>query len=127
MWRPVPTSAEDYRKSPESIMVRAPGRDRITVPGFRMREVTSVTTLGDAAAYPAHVLWETSWDEAAEIGKLEAAEADDEDGLVEVHDSGWSVKELTMYALAYNLVRVTMCQAAGRQGVERIGSASSTR
>ena len=28
------------------------------------------------------------------------------------------LKELTMYALAYNLVRVTMCQAAGRQGVE---------
>ena len=28
------------------------------------------------------------------------------------------LKELTMYALAYNLVRVTMCQAAGCQGVE---------
>ena len=27
------------------------------------------------------------------------------------------LKELTMYALADNLVRVTMCQAAGRQGV----------
>ena len=27
------------------------------------------------------------------------------------------LKELTMYAVAYNLVRVTMCQAAGRQGV----------
>jgi hypothetical protein len=24
---------------------------------------------------------------------------------------------ITMYALAYNLVRATMCQAAGRQGV----------
>ena len=37
------------------------------------------------------------------------------------------LKELTMYAMAYNLVRVTMCEAAGRQGVERTGSASSTR
>ena len=27
------------------------------------------------------------------------------------------LKELTMYAVAYNLVRVTMCTAAGRQGV----------
>jgi hypothetical protein len=28
------------------------------------------------------------------------------------------LKELTMYAIAYNPVRVTMGQAAGRQGVE---------
>jgi hypothetical protein len=28
------------------------------------------------------------------------------------------LKELTMYAIAYNLVRVTMCQAAAGQGVE---------
>jgi hypothetical protein len=27
------------------------------------------------------------------------------------------LKELTMYAMAYNLVRLTMCEAAGRQGV----------
>ena len=27
------------------------------------------------------------------------------------------LKELTMYAMAYNLVRVTMCKAARRQGV----------
>ena len=28
------------------------------------------------------------------------------------------LKELTVYAMAYNLVRVAMVQAAGRQGVE---------
>jgi len=27
------------------------------------------------------------------------------------------LKELTMYAVAYNLVRLAMCEAAGRQGV----------
>ena len=59
----------------------------------------------------------TLWDEVRR-GKLEVAEADDEDGCVEVHDSGWSAQGIDEYALAYNLVRVTMCQAAGRQGVE---------
>jgi hypothetical protein len=28
------------------------------------------------------------------------------------------LKELTMYAVAYNLVRLTMCEASERQGVE---------
>jgi hypothetical protein len=28
------------------------------------------------------------------------------------------LKELTMYAVVYNLVRVTMCEEAGRRGVE---------
>ena len=56
-------SADEYRKLPESIMVREL-RYRITAPGFRMREVTLVTTLLDAAAYPADALAElygTRW------------------------------------------------------------------
>ena len=50
-------------KLPESIMVREL-RYRITAPGFWTREVTLVTTLLDAAAYPADVLVElygTRW------------------------------------------------------------------
>ena len=49
---PVWMSEDEYRKLPESIMVREL-RYRITAPGFRTREVTLVTTLLDAAAYPA--------------------------------------------------------------------------
>src|SRR6516165_2013257 len=39
------------------------------------------------------------------------------------------LKELTMYAMAYNLVRVTMCQAAAAQGggVERISFMDALR
>ena len=88
---PVWMSADEYRKLPESIMVREL-RYRITAPGFRTREVTLVTTLLDAAAYPADALAElygTRWriEENSEV-----AEADDEDGCVEVHDSGWSAQ-----------------------------------
>ena len=36
-------------------------------------------------------------------------------------------KELMMYAIAYNLVRLTMCEAGDRQGWRRIGSVSSMR
>ena len=56
-------SADEYWKLPESIMVREL-RYRITAPGFRNCEVTLVTTLFDAAAYPADVLVElygTRW------------------------------------------------------------------
>ena len=49
---PVWMSADEYWKLPESIMVREL-RYRITAPGVpELREVTLVTTLLDAAAYP---------------------------------------------------------------------------
>jgi Transposase DDE domain len=55
--RPGWMSAEDYRALPDSVVVREL-RYRIEAPGFRTREVTLVTTLLDAVAYPAEALAE---------------------------------------------------------------------
>ena len=110
-------SADEYRKLPESIMVREL-RYRITAPGFRTREVTLVTTLLDAAAYPADALAElygTRWRIEENLKSLKQTMKMD---VLKCMTVDGVLKELTMYALADNLVRVTMCQAAGRQGVE---------
>ena len=115
--RPEWMSEEQYRALPESIVVREL-RYRITVPGFRTREVTLVTTLTDAAWYPAEALaklylarWrvEENLKALKQTMKMDVLKCKRVDGVL---------KELTMYAIAYNLVRVTMCQAAARQGVE---------
>ena len=114
---PVWISADEYWKLPESIMVREL-RYRITARGFRNGEVTLVTTLLDAAAYPADALAElygTRWRIEENLKSLKQTMKMD---VLKCMTVDGVLKELTMYALAYNLVRVTMCQAAGRQGVE---------
>jgi len=110
-------SKDEYRKLPESILVREL-RYRITAPGFRTREVTLVTTLLDAAVYPADALAElygTRWRVEENLKSLKQTMKMD---VLKCMTVDGVLKELTMYALAYNLVRVAMCQAAGRQGVE---------
>ena len=80
--------------------------------------MTLVTTLLDAAAYPADVLAElygTRWRIEENLKSLKQTMKMD---VLRCMTVDGVLKELTMYALAYNLVRVTMCQAAGRQGVE---------
>jgi hypothetical protein len=114
---PVWMSDDKYRALPESILVREL-RYRITAPGFRTREVTLVTTLLDAEAYPADALaelygmrWrvEENLKSLKQTMKMDVLKCMTVDGVL---------KELTVYAMAYNLVRVAMGQAAGRQGVE---------
>ncbi len=114
--RPERMSAAEYQALPESIMVREL-RYRIEVPGFRTREVTLVTTLTDAVAYPADApaeLYGTRWRVEEHLKALKQTMKMD---VLKCMTVDGVLKELTMYAVAYNLVRVTMCQAAGRQGV----------
>jgi hypothetical protein len=115
--RPAWMSEEEYRALPESIAVREL-RYRIEVPGFRTREVTLVTTLTDAEAYPADALAElygTRWRVEEHLKSLKQTMKMD---VLKCMTVDGVLKELTMYAVAYNLVRVAMCAAAGRQGVE---------
>jgi Transposase DDE domain len=114
--RPEWMSETEYRALPESFLVREL-RYRIEAPGFRTREVTLVTTLLDVVAYPAEALanlYATRWRveenlKALKITmKMDVLKCTTVDG---VH------KELTMYAIAYNLVRLTMCEVGERQGV----------
>jgi hypothetical protein len=109
-------SADQYRTLRESILVREL-RYRIEVPGFRTRAVTLVTTLTDGVAYPAEALatlYGTRWRVEENLKalkqtmKMDVLKCTTVDGI---H------KELMVYAMAYNLVRLTMCEAGDRQGV----------
>jgi hypothetical protein len=114
--RPDRMSEAEYRALPESIVVREL-RYRIEVPGFRTQEVTLVTTLIDAELYPAEALAElygTRWRVEEHLKALKQTMKMD---VLKCMTVEGVLKELTMYALAYNLVRVTMCQAAARQDV----------
>jgi hypothetical protein len=114
--RPAWLSEAQFRALPESIRVREL-RYRITAPGFRTREVTLVTTLTDAELYPADALAElygTRWRVEEHLKALKQTMKMD---VLKCMTVDGVLKELTVYAMAYNLVRVTMGQAAGRQGV----------
>jgi hypothetical protein len=114
--RPDRMSEAEYRALPESIVVREL-RYRIEVPGFRTQEVTLVTTLIDAELYPADALAElygTRWRVEERLKGLKQTMKMD---VLKCMTVDGVLKELTMSALAYNLVRVTMCRAAGGQGV----------
>jgi hypothetical protein len=115
--RPEWMSVEQYQSLPASLVVRAL-RYRIEVPGFRTRVVTLVTTLTDAAAYPADALaklYGTRWRVEEHLKSLKQTMKMD---VLKCKTVDGVLKELTMYALAYNLVRVAMVQAATRQAVE---------
>ena len=114
--RPAWMSEDDYRSLPDSIEVREL-RYRIEVPGFRTREVTLVTTLLDATAYPAESLAEfyvTRWRVEENLKSLKITMKMD---VLKCMTVDGVLKELTMYAVAYNLVRLAMCEAAGLRGV----------
>jgi hypothetical protein len=123
-WR----SAAESRALPESIMVRQL-RSRITAPGFRRREVTRVTTLLDAELDPADALAELSGTRGRVEENLKAWKQTMKRDVLKCMTGEGVRKELTMDAVASNLVRVTMCQAAGRQGVaaERVSFRDALR
>jgi hypothetical protein len=115
--RPEWMSLEPYQALPATLVVREL-RDRIEVPGFRTREVTLVTTRTDVAAYPAQALAELSgirWRVEEHLKSLKQTVKMD---VLKCETVAGVLKELTMYAMASNLVRVAMVQAATRQGVE---------
>jgi len=115
--RPAWLSAADFAALPATFRVREL-RYRVRRPGFRVRAVTLATTLRDAEAYPVAALaeayglrWtiETSFAHLKTTMKLDVLRCQTPDGVL---------KELTMFLLAYNLVRMTIWEAARRQGVE---------
>jgi hypothetical protein len=102
---------KEYAALPAELTVREL-RYRVDVPGFRVREVTLVTTLLDADAFPPGELqklyawrWriETNFRHLKTTMGLEALKCKTVDG---VH------KELATFALVYNMVRMVMHTAA---------------
>jgi hypothetical protein len=114
--RPAWLSAEEYRSLPGSIRVREL-RYRITAPGYRTREVTLVTTLLAAASYPAEDLaaaYGLRWSIEVDLRHLKTTMGLD---VLKCQSVEGVEKELTVFALVYNLVRVVILEAAARQGV----------
>ena len=92
-------------------------RYKIARPGFRVKEVTLVTTLLDPQLYPAEKLaeayrlrWtiETCFSHIKTTMKMDVLRCKTVDGIL---------RELIMFLLIYNMVRMTMLEAARRQGV----------
>jgi Transposase DDE domain len=114
--RPEWLTEADYAQLPATLMVREL-RYRITRPGCRTKSVTLVTTLLDAERYPAADLaelygqrWtiETNLRHLKQTMKMDVLHCETVNGVL---------KELTVFALVYNLVRAVMCAAAERQQV----------
>lgn len=115
--RPAWMDAEEYDRLPPSITVREL-RYEIESPGFRPEQITLVTTLLDADTYTKQ-----------ELAELYAARWRIETNLKHLKDTmGMDVlhsktvegvqKELWVYLIVYNQVRLFMLKAARRQGVD---------
>jgi hypothetical protein len=119
---------EQFAALPESLIVREI-RYQVGRPGFRTQTVTLVTTLLDADLYPLEALaelygvrWrvEQNLKHLKQTMKMDVLRCMTVDGVL---------KELAVYAIVYNLVRVVMMEAADRQGVdvERISFVDALR
>lgn len=104
-------------------------RYRVAQAGFRTQTVTLVTTLLEVDLYPADALAELyhmRWQVETNLRHLKQTM-----GLDVLHCQRLIgvLKELTVFALVYNLVRVVMLEAAKRQGValERISFIDALR
>ena len=107
-------SRADFDALPETLTLRELCFN-VTQPGRRTRSITLVTTLLDPDAYPACDLaalygerWqiEVNFRHLKTTMKMEVLHCQSVTGIL---------KELTMFALAYNLVRMVMLEASRRQ------------
>jgi Transposase DDE domain len=91
-------------------------------PGFRTRQSTLVTTLLDAARYRVAdlaELYRQRWQVATALAQLKTTMQMD---VLHGQTVSGVLKELTIFAIVYNLVRMVMGPSARRQhlGVERL-------
>jgi hypothetical protein len=114
--RPKWMSEAEYEALPESIIVRELRRT-VVRPGLGKITITLVTTLLDPETYPADELLDLRlrrWDVETNIGHLKTTMKMD---VLRCKDEQGVRKELTVFCLVYNLVRVVMMKAAKRQEV----------
>lgn len=112
--RPEWMSEESYRALPEKLIVREI-RYRTKLQGGRTREITLVTTLLNARIYAAEelaALYGQRWEIETNLGHLKTTMGMD---VLRCQTVAGVLKEMTIYALAYNLVRLVMVKAAQDQ------------
>ncbi len=114
--RPDWMTAEQYASLPAELIVREL-RYHTGRAGFRVRQVTLVTTLVDAESYPLvdlAELYRKRWEAETNLKHLKTTMKMD---VLRCETVAGVSKELLMFALVYNLVRVVMLEASRRQGV----------
>lgn len=104
-------------------------RYNIERPGFRVKQITLATTLLDPERYPRDELaraYGLRWNIETCFGHLKTTMQMD---VLHCQTVTGVLKELTMFLLVYNMVRMTMLAAAERQGVavERISFVDALR
>jgi len=120
--------AQTYAALPASLVLREL-RYRIEQPGCRTREVILVTTLINSEPYPASELaslYGQRWQVETDLRHLKQTLRMD---VLRTKTVAGIHKELAMFALVYNLVRLVMLAAAKRQEVpvERISFIDALR
>jgi hypothetical protein len=109
-------SKDEYASLPEEITVREL-RYKIHTPGYRVGEVTLVTTLLEASVYPAKSLADLyfrRWQVEVYLRDLKITLNMD---VLKCKTKDGVLKELAVFALVYNLVRSVACESARVQGV----------
>jgi len=112
--RPEWMSEEQYRTLPEKLVVREV-RYRTKLKAGRTREITLVTTLLDPEKYPAEelaALYRQRWRIETNLGHVKTTMGMN---VLRCHSVAGVLKEMTIYALVYNLVRLVMLKAAEEQ------------
>jgi hypothetical protein len=121
-------SREALAALPESLVLRELRYD-IGRPGFRTRQITLVTTLLDAVSYcvaDLAELYRQRWQVETSLAQLKTTMRMD---VLHCKTVPGVLKELTVFAIVYNLVRMVMCQSARLQhlGVEPISFLDALR
>lgn len=114
--RPKWMTPAQFTSLPEKLVVREI-KCRLRVPGCRVREVTLVTTLLDGQRYPAEEiarLYKMRWQVEVDLRDLKNTLGLD---VLKGHKVATVLKEVLVFALVYNLVRLVTVKAARQQRV----------
>jgi hypothetical protein len=98
---------------PETLVLREV-RDHLGSPGFRTRQITLVTTLLDAEIYRVADLYRQRWQVETSLAQLKTTMKME---VLHCKTIPGVLKELTIFAIVYNLVRMVMGQSAALQHV----------
>lgn len=126
--KPTWMTKEEHAQLPQEITVREL-RYQVSAPGFRVCVITLVTTLLDPLIYPKMELarlYQMRWRIELNIRHMKITMKMD---VLHCKTVEGVMKELTMYALAYNLIRSVMYESAAVQNVpmNRIGFLDALR
>ena len=125
---PVWMTQADYDSLPVQMTVRIITY-HLKTPGIRTKRITLVTTLIDPVRYPAKelaALYQRRWEIEGHLRELKTTMRMD---VLRTKTIDGVIKELLVYVMAYNLVRLKMLEAARHQGVavERVSFVDALR